>query len=71
VLDIINCQIEAKTWHITLPNIHVDKGELLVITGPSGIGKSTLLHWLLGNIPEHVTINGQLSINSHMLWNIT
>jgi putative thiamine transport system ATP-binding protein len=60
VLDIINCQIEAKTWHITLPNIHVDKGELLAITGPSGIGKSTLLHWLLGNIPEHVTINGQI-----------
>jgi putative thiamine transport system ATP-binding protein len=63
VLDIINCQIEAKTWHITLPNIHVDKGELLAITGPSGIGKSTLLHWLLGNIPEHVTINGQILLS--------
>ena len=63
MLDIINCQIEAKTWHITLPNIHVDKGELLAITGPSGIGKSTLLHWLLGNIPEHVTINGQILLS--------
>jgi putative thiamine transport system ATP-binding protein len=70
VLDIINCQIEAKTWHITLPNIHVDKGELLAITGPSGIGKSTLLHWLLGNIPEHVTINGQILISGTDITNL-
>jgi putative thiamine transport system ATP-binding protein len=63
VLDIINCQIEAKTWHITLPDIHVGKGELQVITGPSGIGKSTLLHWLLGNVPEHVAISGQIMLS--------
>lgn len=62
MLDIINCQIEAQTWHITLPDIHVGKGELLVITGPSGIGKSTLLHWLLGNIPQHVAISGQIML---------
>jgi putative thiamine transport system ATP-binding protein len=70
VLDIINCQIEAKTWHITLPNIHVDKGELLAITGPSGIGKSTLLHWLLGNIPEHVTIDGQILLSGTDITNL-
>jgi putative thiamine transport system ATP-binding protein len=63
VLDIINCKIEAATWHITLPDIHVGKGELLVITGPSGIGKSTLLLWLLGNIPQHVAIHGQILLS--------
>ena len=63
MLDIINCQIEAKTWYITLPDIHVGKGELQVITGPSGIGKSTLLHWLLGNVPEHVAISGQIMLS--------
>ncbi|MFT5839731.1 MAG: putative thiamine transport system ATP-binding protein [Flavobacteriales bacterium] len=63
MLDIISCKIEATSWHITLPDIHVGKGELLVITGPSGIGKSTLLHWLLGNIPEHVAIYGQILLS--------
>jgi putative thiamine transport system ATP-binding protein len=63
VLEIINCQVEAKTWHITLPDIHVGKGELQMITGPSGIGKSTLLHWLLGNIPQHVAISGQIMLS--------
>ena len=70
MLEIIDCQIKTKTWQITLPNIHLDKGELLVITGPSGIGKSTLLHWLLGNIPQHVAINGQILLSGNNITNL-
>lgn len=70
MLDIVNCQIVAKTWHITLPDIHVGKGQLQVITGPSGIGKSTLLHWLLGNMPEHVLINGQIFLSGSNITNV-
>lgn len=70
MLDIVNCQIVAKTWHITLPDIHVGKGQLQVITGPSGIGKSTLLHWLLGNMPEHVLINGQIFLLGSNITNV-
>ena len=63
MLKLIDCHINATQWNIKLPDIQVDKGQLLVITGPSGIGKSTLLHWLLGNIPAHVNISGQILID--------
>ncbi|WP_299072183.1 ATP-binding cassette domain-containing protein [uncultured Paraglaciecola sp.] len=56
-------QIVGEQWKIILPNVQLAKGELLVLTGPSGIGKSTLLHWLLGNIPSYVNISGQICID--------
>lgn len=63
MLHIHDCQISADQWQITVPDIRLQAGELLVVTGPSGIGKSTFLHWLLGDAIEHVKITGQISLN--------
>lgn len=63
MLDVIDCQIVATTWQIRLPDFQVGKDELLVITGPSGMGKSTLLNWLLGNKPQHVALHGKVRLS--------
>lgn len=63
MLSIKNCQIDSAQWQITLPDIQLEAEDLLVIVGPSGIGKSTLLHWLLGNTPQHVKVSGQIVID--------
>jgi putative thiamine transport system ATP-binding protein len=67
MLRITNCQICAENWRINVPDIALANGELLVLTGPSGIGKSTLLHWLLGDTVEHVRVSGQISLNDKSL----
>ncbi len=63
MLSINNCQIQIEGGLITLPNITLEKGELLVITGPSGMGKSTFLHWLLGDSIRHANISGEIMLN--------
>jgi putative thiamine transport system ATP-binding protein len=64
MLEIINSSIKSKSWQIGLPTIQVKNAELLVVTGPSGIGKSTFLHWLLGKTVTHVNITGQIRVNN-------
>jgi ABC-type multidrug transport system ATPase subunit len=34
-------------------NLHIDRGELVVIVGPNGMGKTTLLGTMGGVIPAH------------------
>src|SRR5919201_6882381 len=48
-------------------NLIVDRGEMLAIVGPSGIGKSTLLH-LLGGLdrPDYGTIRVDNTIVTEM-----
>ncbi|MGS2721137.1 ATP-binding cassette domain-containing protein [Paraglaciecola aestuariivivens] len=70
MLEINQCVIEAASWQIELPNIQVKPDELLVITGPSGIGKSTFLHWLLGNPATHVEVSGQILLDQQAVMNL-
>jgi putative thiamine transport system ATP-binding protein len=67
MLRITNCQFHSADWRIQLPDIVLDFGELLVLTGPSGMGKSTFLHWLLGDKIEHVNISGDIYLNNMSL----
>jgi putative thiamine transport system ATP-binding protein len=63
MLRINNCRISTENGSIDLPDIALDSGELLVLTGPSGMGKSTFLHWLLGDTIKHAKISGNISLN--------
>jgi ABC-type multidrug transport system ATPase subunit len=48
-------------------NLHIGKGELVVVVGPNGMGKTTLLGAMAGVVPPHrgrVTIDGLVRRNS-------
>ncbi len=63
MLRINNCQINTVSGQISLPDITLEQGELLVLTGPSGMGKSTFLHWVLGDEIQHASISGDIILN--------
>ena len=63
MLAINQCQISHPHWQINLPDILLKNDQMLVISGPSGMGKSTFLHWLLGDTTPHVNISGSISID--------
>ncbi|APX72671.1 ABC transporter ATP-binding protein [Companilactobacillus allii] len=49
-------------------NLNVDPGQVLVILGPNGIGKSTLLNCLSGVLTKY---NGKISVNEKDLSELT
>lgn len=64
MLAIKKCKISHPSWQISMPDIALGKGEILVLSGPSGLGKSTFLHWLLGDNNAHVDISGEILIDN-------
>lgn len=64
MLAIKQCKITHQFWQISMPDILLGKGEMLVLSGPSGLGKSTFLHWLLGDKISHVNITGEILIDN-------
>ena len=64
MLTIKQCQITHEHWQINMPDIYLKAGEVLLLSGPSGLGKSTFLHWLLGDKTCHVDIRGEIYIDN-------
>ncbi len=42
--------VNLKDFTLTIPELSIDDGEYLVIMGPSGVGKTVLIHTLVGFI---------------------
>ena len=47
--------------------LHIDEGEFVLLSGPSGVGKSTLLRCLNGLVPHFTggTLSGSVSVAGH------
>ncbi|WP_202303510.1 ATP-binding cassette domain-containing protein [Dryocola clanedunensis] len=41
----------------------VAPGEIVTLMGPSGVGKSTFLNWMIGALPPSFTASGELWLN--------
>lgn len=48
---------------VTGINFTVAPGEVLTLMGPSGIGKSTFLNWMIGALPAEFSVQGELWLN--------
>jgi len=64
VLSLDQVQISIAGRELFSPlSLCVDKGQIVGIEAPSGTGKSILLRWILGALPDGFKAQGQLLLN--------
>lgn len=62
-LQIKNLQLYRQGELLLSLDEHISGGEILTIMGPSGSGKSSLLNWLTGILPNGFTATGEVWLN--------
>ena len=67
MLEINHLTMVFKHHQLVIPKLFVAAGDVLTLTGASGIGKSSLLQWILGVDQPGVTIEGQLMLDGNDL----
>lgn len=70
----MNTYLQLENVHIYLNNktlINIDEkinsGEILTVMGRSGVGKSTLLNWITGSLPDSFQATGNIWLNGKKL----
>ena len=69
-LEIKNCELYRQHELLLSLNEQVKGGEILTIMGPSGSGKSSLLNWLTGTLPNGFSANGEVWLNGENINNL-
>ena len=65
-VNAFSLSLDGKTFIKDL-SFEIANGQVLSIMGPSGIGKSSLLHFLSGSMSPNLTIPGEAFLNDHAL----
>ncbi|MGB7800011.1 ATP-binding cassette domain-containing protein [Buttiauxella sp.] len=64
MLCVKDCSIaNASRSLIHAMNFTVEPGGVLTLMGPSGVGKSTFLSWMIGALSSEFTVTGELWLN--------
>ncbi|KTD99153.1 ATP-binding cassette domain-containing protein [Pseudoalteromonas sp. H71] len=69
-LEIKNCELYRQHEQLLSLNEQVKGGEILTIMGPSGSGKSSLLNWLTGTLPNGFNASGEVWLNGKNINNL-